>query len=381
MLVVVHPAGQKADGVRMGIRMALAAVVALGVCAGCSVDTHGLGGKVDAGALGVGDAAPTGSGGRVADAAVDAVGSGGKPDGGGVASGGLSGTGGVVGTGGATLGNGGVAGTGGALGGGGMKGSGGVGGDAASGRGGTASSGGAAGGMGGAAGKGGHAGSAGGKGGGGAGGGGGAAIPVCDASTCANGCCMGTTCVRDRTVEHCGMGGVACAACDHCFKCSSSGSCELDPASTWNVICGAATIESTQANGTMWDPSTGQGGPGTGGPGTGGPGTGTGTLPDPVCQFVSGVTVQRQTAIAMDTLMPAWNAVVSSTSSAKTLMSTTSRWSVTIVDDDGGGTFVLGDNICQVTPSLTVEDFSTGKLTFENVGRCVTLSLQLVCAM
>ena len=40
-----------------------------------------------------------------------------------------------------------------------------------------------------------------------------------------------------------------------------------------------------------------------------------------------------------------------------------------------------GDDICQVTPTLTAADFASGKLTYANEGSCVSLAVDLVCAM
>ena len=138
-----------------------------------------------------------------------------------------------------------------------------------------------------------------------------------------------------------------------------------------------ATIEATNAFGTAWDPTNGQGGPG-------GPGASNGTLPDPICQYLTGVTLQKQTTALTDTLTPMWGAVISpGTTSAKTLMSMASRWSVKIVDDDGSsfGGFSSSEDICQVTPAPTDQDFAAGQLTFDNVGRCTHVALQLICAM
>ncbi|HEX2658985.1 MAG TPA: hypothetical protein VHU40_11965, partial [Polyangia bacterium] len=351
--MVVRSGGRRSPGARSGIWF-IAGVVMMGALvvsvgqSGCSVDMAGLGSSLDdGGALGVGDVR-AGSGGQTSDAAV--TGTGGNPGSGGIAStggvapsggssggkiggsGGSSATGGKVGTGGAatggvmatggdTPGTGGVTASGGVVGGGGQMNTGGAG-----------ASGGSAGGsvmsVGGAGGRatGGRGGGAGGK-----GGGGGAAV-TCGPSTCADGCCMGTTCVRNTTNDRCGMGGAACAACGKCFKCSAAGSCDLDPASIWNVVCGSATIDATMANGQEWDQGVGPGG--LGGPGS----SNNGGLPDPVCQYLTGATVQKQTSTLSDTLMPAWNAVISpAATSAKTLMSSTSRWSVKIIDDDTTG--------------------------------------------
>jgi len=369
-----------ADGLqraRPGIEAALGVVIALGISMGCSVDTTGLATTPDAGAVTVGDAAGSGSGGKPSDAAFSgsggkagsggAPGDGGKTGSGGIAaSGGATATGGVADSGGSNVpGSGGVSDRAGAVGSGGPSSSGGSGGS-----GGTVAS------IGGAAGQaaGGRAGSSSAGGGGAGAGGSGTGGASCGPTSCADGCCMEGTCVRGHTNDRCGMGGVACGACTHCFKCSSQGRCDLDPGSTWNVVCGSATIQSTSANGTVWDPQFGMGGVGSG--------DFTGTPPDPVCQFLSGTTLQKQTAIQVDTLTPTWNTVISpGNSSVKTLMSTASRWSVRIVDDDGGGAFSLPEEICQVTPSPTAEDFSAGQLSFDSVGRCVHLSLQLVCAM
>lgn len=49
---------------------------------------------------------------------------------------------------------------------------------------------------------------------------------VCNASTCATGCCQNNTCVTQPSNSACGVGGGACQACTAKQFCSSSGQCD-----------------------------------------------------------------------------------------------------------------------------------------------------------
>jgi hypothetical protein len=282
------------------------------VVSGCSVDTKGITLAVQT------DGGPAD---LVAPAGRDAVTStGGNPG-----SGGLLGTGGAIGTGGA-VGTGGAIGTGG------------------SGTGGVGGRGGGVGGRVGAGGRGGGAGTAGG----------------CNAVTCPNGCCNGTTCVTNRTNQRCGTAGIACAPCAACTQCSAAGACALTPASRWDVVCSSASIAPTMANGGPWD-------------------NGMGGLPDPFCQFTLNGIAQVATATITNTLTPVWDETISPGNLNVTANFLTSqRWGIGVVDDDGG--MQVDTPICAVAPDLTAADFTAGTVVFPAAQGCLSLTIQLVCA-
>jgi hypothetical protein len=160
---------------------------------------------------------------------------------------------------------------------------------------------GASGGQGGA-GSSGAAGSAGGSGSGGVGGTSGAAgaagapPPTCSSKTCPHGCCDGGgRCVTSRSTSQCGNGGAACTACGRCQLCSDVGACDIDPSSTWKVVCVQATIAMTQPNGSNWDPRMGAVG---------------GTAPDPFCEFempAGSLMDAKVSPTVTDSFAPAWN--------------------------------------------------------------------------
>jgi hypothetical protein len=360
------------------------------LASGCSIDGNGLREPPSDAGDGVvrqtGSGGHTGTGGLVAGG-TSSGGSGSSSSGGtGVASGGRPGTGGgVASSGGASGGNdagrggsgvagagGTVTGAGGAIASGGVASAGG-----SSGRGGSSGSGGAgiAGGAGSTA--------SGGRG-GGPGGVGGFSVPACGPATCANGCCEGNSCITARTDARCGNGGAACGACGKCFRCATAGgSCEVDPASTWRMICATAVVAATQPDGQPWDATQGggPGGPGNGmGPGQGpAPGMAAAELPDPTCRLSNVLwTADASTAVLMNTLTPAWNESITPTPlTAGELMSQAMPWSITVSDDDER---ISSDLVCKVTPQLTTADFAAGDVTFTNVQSCTKLSVHLICA-
>lgn len=361
------------------------------LASGCALDSNGLREPGNGGGSGVihqtGSGGATGTGGLGAGG-TSSGGTGPSSSGGaGVASGGRPGTGGGAGafggaSGGSNPGRGsggsGVAGAGGAvIGGGGATASGGItstGG--ATGSGGISSSGGVgtAGGAGSIA--------SGGRG-SGPGGMGGVSVPACGPATCAKGCCEGDTCITARTDGHCGNGGAACAACGKCFRCANAGSCEVEPASTWRMLCSSAVLSATQPNGQPWDApqAGGPGRPGNGmGPGQGpGPGVASAELPDPTCRLSFGLlTADASTSVLMNTLTPTWNESITPTPlTAGQLMSQAMPWSITVSDDDDRMT---SDPACTVTPQLTAADFAAADVTFTNVQSCTKLSVHLTCA-
>ena len=296
---------------------------------------------------------PVGTGGMVSVATGGIPGTGGDGslgNGGAPGAGGDIGTGGalVEGTGGALLGTGGLA-----VGGMGEVSTGGVGG-----AGGVIGTGGIVAGTGGAkAGTGGAPSGTGGRGTGGA--------QACGPATCPTGCCNNNTCVTAaRTKDRCGTGGVACQACQSCFQCGAvSGSCEVNPTSKWNVICGSASI-GDPAKGASWDT---------------GAATGAG-LPDTFCQFRVNELAMTETSVKNNSLSPVWNESLTANSGyglASYLMSANTRWTVYVGDDDGA--FAKFQDVCEVAPLPKTADFVAGLMTFTNVDSCKSLTLKLTC--
>src|SRR5215471_12674571 len=101
-------------------------------------------------------------------------------------------------------------------------------------------------------------------------GGAGGTPAVCGPATCPNGCCMDSkTCVTHRTVQLCGGAGASCAPCAACYRCSTTGACELDPAARWDLICASASVAPLKPGNTTWDTAS----------------VGTNPAPDPFCQL------------------------------------------------------------------------------------------------
>jgi hypothetical protein len=313
-----------------------------------------------------GDTATAGSGGAAGDsssgtAGVSPMGTAGDPG-----AAGASGTAGDPGTAGAgTAGDPGVAGTSGTAGDPGAAGAGTAGAQGTAGAG-TAGAGGAGGG-------GGKAGMMGTAGTGGAGGGG---QPACGPKTCPSGCCDSTgKCVGGRANDHCGSGGGACVACgNNCLFCNTSGACDVDPSSVWDVICVQATVKATMPNGQTWDPPSS------------GP---NGTNPDPFCQFempTNTVNPQqaRSSSTIPDSFTPVWNADVTPASKpikASDLMSTSKTWRLWVGDDDGCTVRgCVGQEICEIDQPLPSDALVSGQLVKQNLASCLSLTVKFVCA-
>ena len=353
---------RKADSAGSSLNVLLAGglmvVAGMGVT-GCSVNTKGLA-RGDAGAVSIMIGGATGGAGVAAGTGGATVGTltgtgGASAAGGGTGGDGTGGTGtggtGIDATGGAMSGSGGndaptgsggtvAIGSGGSVGTGGLVGTGGIG---------TASGGvrGAGGGRGGAGGRGGVPG-----------------VAACDASNCANGCCMGSMCVTNRTDQRCGNAGAACAPCDPCYQCSNRGVCGLTPGAPWDVICSSATLTPTMpmnANGA-WDA-----------------GNGVGALPDPFCQFTRNGNAQATTTTLMNTLAPVWDESIAPANLNLTQNFLVSQaWEVTVIDDDGNN--AQSDLACSVAPQLTAADFAAGTVALPPTQRCTSLTIKLVCA-
>jgi hypothetical protein len=206
---------------------------------------------------------------------------------------------------------------------------------------------------------------------GGSGGAGGAPPPACGPKTCASGCCDGSgNCVTGRSNDSCGHGGVACAACGGCLLCNASGTCDVDPSSTWDIVCGSASVKATQPNGATWDPP--------GGP----PGS---TNPDPFCQFEMPANTANGAASPTipNTFTPVWNYDVTPNHNpikASDLMSTNKTWRLWIGDDDGcTARGCVAQEICEIDQPLPASALVAGQLTRDNVGSCISLTVKFVC--
>ncbi len=121
----------------------------------------------------------------------------------------------------------------------------------------------------------------------------------CTRQFCGNlggGCPTGLTCVRGhctcapnctgRTCGPDGCGGTCAPGCGRGFQCGGSGSCEVNPASSWVVTVTRGTVAERNSTGATWDS--------------------LGGAPDPfVCLTISG----RQTCTpeVTDTFAPVWN--------------------------------------------------------------------------
>ena len=210
---------------------------------------------------------------------------------------------------------------------------------------------------------------------GGSGGAGGAPPPVCGPKTCMNGCCDASgKCVAGQADDACGHGGAACAPCGGCLQCNTSGACEVDPSSVWDVVCGSATIKQTQPNGATWDPHTA---------------SADGTNPDPFCQFempanTTNPNLGKSSPTVMDSFTPLWNYDVTPSAKpikASDLMSTAKTWRLWIGDDDGCTAHgCVGQEICEIDQPLEASAFVAGQITRTNLGSCISVTVKFVCA-
>jgi hypothetical protein len=209
---------------------------------------------------------------------------------------------------------------------------------------------------------------------GGKGGAGGAPPPACGPKTCTDGCCDATgKCVTSRSAAKCGNGGAACAPCGGCLLCNSSGACEVDPSSTWDIVCGSATVKPTQPNGATWDPHMS---------------TPDGTNPDPFCQFEMPANtlnplLGKSSPTIMDSFTPMWNYDVTpggNAIKASDLMSTAKTWRLWIGDDDGcNARGCVGQEICEIDQPAPASAFVAGEITRQNLGSCISVTMKLVC--
>jgi hypothetical protein len=167
-----------------------------------------------------------------------------------------------------------------------------------------------------------------------------------------------------------GDGGGGCGPCQPCETCVA-GACKVDPASQWLVVCASAQLSMTPPTGpgTTWDPKNGALG---------------GTAPDPFCEFeMPAGAVTLATAGVTDTIVDSFTAMWGQTVSpagktvkASDLMSTTNTWRLWVGDDDGNG---VGQVACQIQQPLSANALHTGQLTVQNLGSCVSLTVQFLC--
>jgi hypothetical protein len=139
------------------------------------------------------------------------------------------------------------------------------------------------------------------------------------------------------------------------MRCSATGTCEVDPASTWTVICSSAVVLPTRTDGvTAWDPPNGE--------------------PDPYCQFQVNGSNPMRTATIMNSLTPTWEQSIGSYTGA-VLLAANPTWRISVNDDD---TPMPPQLICSVS-GFAPSDFAAGQVEFRNVQRCTSLQIRLMC--
>jgi hypothetical protein len=184
-----------------------------------------------------------------------------------------------------------------------------------------------------------------------------------------------------------GVGGmgpppVCTPACGPCQRCTASHTCELDPASTWDLAAISAAVSPNDPNvhGAVmnWDQPSGEIG---------------GVLPDPFVELdflTNAVLPVGHTAPITDTLLPNWGALMPPTQSllnspgspihASDLMAGGRNWQIVVYDDDLDATTVpFGEELCPIFGPLTSADFLNGGFTRTNVESCFSVSIKLTC--
>jgi hypothetical protein len=204
-------------------------------------------------------------------------------------------------------------------------------------------------------------------------GGDGGMVTPCNATTCADGCCSGNSCVKARTAKLCGANGAACMPCGGCQMCNSMGQCRVDSASRWTIVAVSAQLPTFMSGGT-WDRTFGEIG---------------GSQPDPFCEFENPAgTVNMANAGVTDTitdsLNPTWNQTITPagmTVAASTLMANSPAWQIWVGDDDGCNMLgCLADVACRFRETITEPQLRSGQLVINNQQSCNSLTLNFVCA-
>jgi hypothetical protein len=203
-------------------------------------------------------------------------------------------------------------------------------------------------------------------------------IPLgCSPATCTDGCCAGDQCITQLSAQQCGHSGLACQPCGGCQRCSTTGTCELDPASQWTLTANSAVLNKADPhypNGAtgVWDGRSERYG---------------GSLPDPFCQLeVPFGTPINWTSTIVDTLTPSWNQPLNpagGTLTAADLLPNGMNWQIWVGDDDGNG---FGEVMCEINAPLSPADFLAGGFTRTNVGSsgypqpsCTSVTFTLTC--
>jgi hypothetical protein len=153
------------------------------------------------------------------------------------------------------------------------------------------------------------------------------------------------------------------SGCAPCFRCGSSGACELDPGSRWKMRCVSAEITPTSPAGTAWDPGLGS----------------PGQDPDPYCELRLGQVSVARTSVLSNTLEPVWNESITPVTrfTPAFLMSQDTPWSIRVADDDLS-TF-SSEDVCIVIPQLAPGAFTQDTIMFSDVQSCITLTVSLEC--
>ncbi len=185
-----------------------------------------------------------------------------------------------------------------------------------------------------------------------------------------------------------GLGGAGGATmctppCGPCQRCGANHTCELDPASFWDLSAVLASIDPHDPNvkppnTSDWDLPSGEIG---------------GSLPDPFVEldFLStAITPIGHTATITDTLLPNWGALMGPTAAqlnpmgapvrASDLLAGGKNWQISVFDEDVDTAIgPFGETICGINGPLTSADFINGSFTRTNVDSCSSVSIKLTC--
>ncbi|HEX3697332.1 MAG TPA: hypothetical protein VH374_18300 [Polyangia bacterium] len=171
------------------------------------------------------------------------------------------------------------------------------------------------------------------------------------------------------------QGQLGCTPCGPCEICGSDGTCQIDPASRWEIVCVSAGIAAAPPDGDKWDPEAT---------------TSAGAAPDPYCQFDTlsggdgGPDTTDVTTTLADTFTPTWNQVITpagQTISAADLLDPPAMWSLTVIDDDDcdSDQGCVAETICTLSPPMNASWLADGSVSTAVAPSCSTLTLRLVC--
>jgi hypothetical protein len=191
----------------------------------------------------------------------------------------------------------------------------------------------------------------------------------CNSFTCPTGCCTASqVCVTMPTTQQCGKGGGMCQTCGTCEICSAAGTCDVDPASQWDITAVSAMLTSVDPNDTppttAWDFGNQQY---------------NGPLPDPFCQLEIPLgTFIGRTSIVIDTLAPMWNARINGSTpvAARDLLAGGKNWQIWVGDADSASS---GEEACEINAPMDPAAFKSGTLTLGKSAGCLSVNLKLTC--